>query len=99
VCKRSGVGCQCGAISDKLIALSEGKPEGMWIPLSHPSLQAAQGYSPALQDLMARLLDPNPDTRITAVDALRHPWVKGELCELALNHPDIGEGDVWYGIA
>ena len=83
MCKRSGVGCQCGVISNKLIALSEGKPEGAWVPLTHPGMKAALGYSPALQDLMARLLDPNPATRITAVDALRHPWVKGELCGAA----------------
>jgi len=32
-----------------------------------------------LQDLMVRLLDPNPETRITAADALRHPWVTGQV--------------------
>lgn len=37
-----------------------------------------QGY-----DLLKRLLDVNPNTRITARDALRHPWFSG------LSHPDI----------
>jgi hypothetical protein len=29
---------------------------------------------------MAKLLDPNPLTRITAADALLHPWVRGQEC-------------------
>jgi GTPase SAR1 family protein len=51
----------------------------MWTPLYHPDLKFAKDYSPMLQDLMVRLLDPNPETRITAAGALRHPWVRGEV--------------------
>jgi hypothetical protein len=92
-CRRSIIGCTCHAISNKLMALSEGKPEGAWTPLTDPSLKFAQAYSPALQDLMTRLLDPNPDTRITAADALRHPWVRGEVSGPALAFPpgELGE--------
>jgi hypothetical protein len=79
-CRRSNQGCTCKAISNKLIALSEGRPEGNWIPLTDPRYKAAQGYSPLLQDLMAKLLDPNPTTRITAANALQHPWVRGQVC-------------------
>ena len=31
-------------------------------------------------DLVARLLDRNPDTRIAAAAALEHPWVKVRVC-------------------
>ena len=31
-------------------------------------------------DLVARLLDRNPDTRIAAAAALEHPWVKVCVC-------------------
>jgi hypothetical protein len=79
-CKRSTQGCTCRGISNKLIALSEGRPEGNWIPLTDPRYKFAQGYSPLLQDLMAKLLDPNPATRITAANALQHPWVRGQVC-------------------
>jgi hypothetical protein len=68
----------CGSISNKLVALSQGRPEGYWYPLTDPRLKHAQGYSPLLQDLVARLLDPNPLTRISAADALQHPWVRGQ---------------------
>jgi hypothetical protein len=77
-CRGSGVGCVCQAISNKLIALSQGRPEGNWHPLTDPRLKHAQGYSPLLQDLMAKLLDPNPSSRITAAAALQHPWVRGQ---------------------
>ena len=79
-CRSSGVGCKCGAISRKLVALSQGRPEGNWVPLTDPRLKSAQAYSPLLQDLMTKLLDPNPLTRITAADALLHPWVRGQEC-------------------
>ena len=77
-CRSSGVGCVCQAISNKLIALSQGRPEGNWHPLTDPRLKHAQGYSPLLQDLMSKLLDPNPSSRITAAAALQHPWVRGQ---------------------
>eukprot|EP01134_Creolimax_fragrantissima_P007900 CFRG7900T1 len=33
--------------------------------------------SESARDLLARLLDPNPDTRISADQALNHPWLGG----------------------
>ena len=72
-----------GSISSKLEALSQGRPEGNWISLTDPHLkhaQAVKAYSPLLQDLLTKLLDPNPLTRITAADALLHPWVRGQEC-------------------
>jgi GTPase SAR1 family protein len=49
--------------------------DGPWVP---PTCARLNGYSPALQGLISRLLDPDPATRITASDALLHPWVIGE---------------------
>ena len=45
-------------------------PEGTGIPklIPHVSLEA--------QDLIQKLLIYNPDTRITASQALKHPWFK-----------------------
>eukprot|EP01129_Flabellula_baltica_P006713 TRINITY_DN2545_c1_g2_i1.p1 TRINITY_DN2545_c1_g2~~TRINITY_DN2545_c1_g2_i1.p1 ORF type:complete len:320 (+),score=77.62 TRINITY_DN2545_c1_g2_i1:140-1099(+) len=31
--------------------------------------------SPSAKELIERMLDPNPDTRITAEEALAHPWI------------------------
>jgi hypothetical protein len=86
----------CNGISNKLIALSQGRPEGQWIPLSDPRLKHAQGYSPLLQDLMARLLHPDPVARISASEALLHPWVRGQVCgplSPAIS-PSLGESKV-----
>ncbi|KNC73019.1 hypothetical protein SARC_14420, partial [Sphaeroforma arctica JP610] len=33
--------------------------------------------SESARDLLTRLLDPNPETRITAKQALDHPWLGG----------------------
>jgi serine/threonine protein kinase len=33
--------------------------------------------SPELQDFLGRLLAPNPDMRLTATEALAHPWIAG----------------------
>lgn len=33
--------------------------------------------SPELQDLLGRLLAPDPDMRLTAAEALAHPWIAG----------------------
>jgi serine/threonine protein kinase len=35
------------------------------------------GASPELQDFLGRLLAPNPDRRLTATEALAHPWMAG----------------------
>lgn len=37
----------------------------------------ASNLSPSAKELMQKLLDVNPKTRITAEEALRHPWVTG----------------------
>ena len=37
----------------------------------------ASNLSPSAKELMQRLLDVDPKTRITAEEALRHPWVTG----------------------
>lgn len=39
----------------------------------------AQNLSPPAKDLLQKLLDVNPKTRITAEEAERHPWVRGEV--------------------
>lgn len=39
----------------------------------------AKNLSPSAKDLLNHLLDVNPCTRYTAEQALRHPWVTGEL--------------------
>ncbi|CAN0445716.1 unnamed protein product, partial [Phaeothamnion confervicola] len=38
----------------------------------------AQNLSPGAKDLLRRLLDVNPQTRLTAAQALEHPWVRGD---------------------
>eukprot|EP00271_Cylindrocystis_brebissonii_P001377 TRINITY_DN11649_c0_g1_i1.p1 TRINITY_DN11649_c0_g1~~TRINITY_DN11649_c0_g1_i1.p1 ORF type:complete len:547 (+),score=109.43 TRINITY_DN11649_c0_g1_i1:796-2436(+) len=38
-----------------------------------------EGSSPALAQLLARLLEPNPEMRISAAEALKHPWITGEV--------------------
>lgn len=37
----------------------------------------ARNLSPSAKDLISRLLDVNPETRYTAIDAEKHPWVRG----------------------
>jgi serine/threonine protein kinase len=37
----------------------------------------ASNLSPSAKELLQKLLDVNPKTRITAEEALRHPWVTG----------------------
>lgn len=39
----------------------------------------AAAYPPLVYHLLIRLLDPNPDTRITAQEALDHPFLKCPL--------------------
>lgn len=39
----------------------------------------AQSLSPSAKDLLQKLLDVNPKTRITAAEAEKHPWVRGEV--------------------
>lgn len=38
----------------------------------------ARNLSPSAKDLLAKLLDVNPRTRLTAKDASEHPWIKGK---------------------
>jgi GTPase SAR1 family protein len=61
---------------------------GIGMPLVSLVPPTLAGYSPAFQDMIFRLLDPDPETRITARDALLHPWVVGDCAwtdSLALN--------------
>ena len=44
--------------------------------------------SPAAVDLLKKLLDPDPTTRITAEAALQHPWIGGEV---ELGQENLGE--------
>ena len=37
-----------------------------------------QCWDPTLQDLVQRMLDKNPETRITAAEALKHPWLSAD---------------------
>ena len=45
-----------------------------------PALQEFPGLSDAGLDLLNRLLTYDPDRRITARQALRHPYFTGEVC-------------------
>jgi len=38
----------------------------------------ARNLSPSAKDLLSRLLDVDPMSRYTAVDAMNHPWVRGQ---------------------
>lgn len=35
-----------------------------------------KSISDEAKDLIEKLMDKNPETRITALDALQHPWIK-----------------------
>ncbi|CAN0505011.1 unnamed protein product, partial [Discosporangium mesarthrocarpum] len=41
----------------------------------------AQNLSPGAKDLVSKLLTINPQQRITATQALDHPWVNGRVAE------------------
>jgi len=43
--------------------------------------QFTEHLSESAIDLIERLLDSNPDTRMTALEMLNHPWVKGETAK------------------
>ena len=47
------------------------------------------GISVTAKDLLVRLLDPSPITRLSAADALKHPWFKGTSATIpeAAIHP------------
>jgi len=50
-----------------------------------PAWEAVSGGA---RGLVARLLDPNPATRLTAADALRHPWVAGGVAKQGAPAPN-----------
>ena len=50
----------------------ESLPQKDKVPLD----QAFPGYPPECLDLIDRMLDLNPKTRINVVDALAHPFLK-----------------------
>lgn len=39
-------------------------------------IEIPQGISPALRDLLSKMLDKNPDTRITLEGVWEHPWMR-----------------------
>ena len=43
------------------------------------ALLCVQGLTPECKDLLSRLLEVNPDTRITIQQILRHPWVMKDM--------------------
>lgn len=50
----------------------------------HRLFKEMYGLSPHLSnlyqfDLLLKMLDPNPNVRITAADALHHPWFKDKV--------------------
>ena len=51
-----------------------------------PAHAGLKAYSAMFQDLTAKLLHPDSETRITALDALWHPWVQGEAADCATEH-------------
>ncbi|KAF8680627.1 hypothetical protein HU200_045656 [Digitaria exilis] len=48
-------------------------------------------FSPALRDLLRRVLDPNPDSRIDADGIVSHPW---EMARLMRDGHE--EGEAWF---
>lgn len=51
-------------------------PESYSLPINDPRVTGH--LSKSAKDILRRLLDPNPDQRLTAMEMLDHPWVKGE---------------------
>lgn len=48
-------------------------------PVLFPLKPWCTSVHPSAQDLIVRMLDRNADTRITAAEALQHPWFKEVL--------------------
>ena len=56
----------------------------IWLQAQHTDLAyafALQGLTPECTDMMSRLLEVDPDKRITVPDVLKHPWFVQELPE------------------
>lgn len=51
------------------------EPEASSTSLSLSSSTLSPAYPPEAYNLLIRLLDPSPDTRITATEALAHPFL------------------------
>jgi serine/threonine protein kinase len=42
-----------------------------------PPMHLAAHLSPSARDFIRKLMEPNPDERLTAITALQHPWIRG----------------------
>eukprot|EP00980_Cylindrotheca_fusiformis_P010311 scaffold2297_cov135-Cylindrotheca_fusiformis.AAC.2 len=52
------------------------------IPIDDPEI--AGHLSPSAKDLIKKLMDRDPDRRLTAFQMLQHPWVRGETATTAI---------------
>jgi serine/threonine protein kinase len=51
-------------------------PHSYRLPIDNPKITGH--LSASAKDVLRKLLHPNPDRRLTALQTLEHPWVKGE---------------------
>jgi serine/threonine protein kinase len=51
-------------------------PKSYPLPIDNPKVTGH--LSKSAKDVLSKLLDPDPDSRLTALQMLEHPWVKGE---------------------
>jgi len=56
-------------------ALQVKKLQRMFVRIINGDYAPAPQLSPACQDLLRQLLNPEPRSRMSIADALRHPWV------------------------
>ena len=66
---------------------------------THEHHARAQALSPQSQDLLKRMLDPSPHTRITAAGILAHPWITATPPQLLSAASQAHHDKVPYGFA
>lgn len=53
--------------------------------------QLKKRSSPAYQDLLGRMLNPDPAARLSAQEVLMHPWTRGEGTERAVSEAEMAQ--------
>ena len=56
-----------------------------------------QRCSPLAADLIIRLLDKNPDTRIVATSAIKHPWIQVSYAYAFMQYTYLQSSDIDNG--